>query len=69
MFKYFVLFFGICVVLIVGCGIGDDPLLPGEEVVVEEWTDPVDIGREYTVNDVENIGPGDTVTLSTGGTV
>ena len=63
MFRYFVLFFGICVVLIVGCGVGDDPLLPGEEVVVEEWTDPVDIGKEYGVGDVE---VGDTVTLSTG---
>ena len=48
--------------LLFGCG-ADEVLIPGEEVVVNEWVDPVDIGKEYGIGDVE---VGDTVTLSTG---
>jgi hypothetical protein len=59
--KTLMRFFLFAVVVLFACG-GDDPE-PGEEVVVERWEDPVDIGKEYSVGEVK---VGDTVLLSTG---
>ena len=48
-----------------GCG-GGEEIMPGEEIILEkeEWVDPVDIGEKYSV--VENVSPGDVISLSTG---
>lgn len=35
--------------LFLGCG-ADEELVPGEEVLVKKWVDPVDIGKDYIVN-------------------
>ena len=48
-----------------GCGAEEEEeIILGEEVVVEKWIDPTDVGKEYLV---EVPKAGDTVFLSTGG--
>ena len=60
-------FFGFVLVglLSTGCGTDEEILEPGEEVVVAEWIDPIDIGGEYYV-DIESIRRGGTYLLDTG---
>ena len=64
MFKYTVCCFAFFVVslFVVGCG-ADEVLIPEEGIVVNQWEDPVDVGKWYSVGEV---GVGDVVTLSTG---
>ena len=46
----------------IGCG-EDVPTEPGEEIVTDKWIDPKDIGKEYSVPELDF---GDTVTIETG---
>ena len=66
MFCRFVLFFVVFLTAtLFGCGAEKEDILLGEEVVVEKWIDPTDIGKEYLLED-EILEVGDTVFLSTG---
>ena len=47
-----------------GCG-AEEEIILGEEVVVEKWIDPIDVGKEYLL-EAEVPKVGDTVFLSTG---
>ena len=59
------IFLTLCVatLIFIGCG-GDEEIPIGEEVVVDKWIEPEDIGKNYTVGFPK---VGDTVSLSTGG--
>ena len=61
------LFFAFVSVMFVlfGCGSDEDEIEPGEQVVVEKWIDPKDIGKTYSVK-IEDIKFGETYTLDTG---
>lgn len=61
-FKFFIL--SAFVLTILGCGGDEEEILLDEEIVAEEWINPVDIGKEYMI---ENVEVGDEVLLSTGG--
>ena len=61
------IFLFLCIVFIgvsqlLGCGTDED-IMHGEEVVVEKWVDPVNIGKHYPVKGA--VEPGDVVLLST----
>ena len=61
MFRYlFILACFSC--LLFGCGAGEI-ITPGEEVEIEKWIDPVDIGKTFKVGGVKD---GDIVILETG---
>ena len=62
MFRFFLFGFVLVGLLFSGCGT-DEVLTPGEEVVEDEWIDPVDIGKDYTVGDPKT---GDVILLSSG---
>ena len=65
--RFFVLLFVVFLTAILfGCGVEKEEILLGEEVVVERWIDPTDIGKEY-LPEAEVPKVGDTVFLSTGG--
>ena len=65
--RFFVLLFVVFLTAtLLGCGAEKEEIILGEEVVVEQWIDPTDIGEEYLL-EAEVPKVGDTVFLSTGG--
>ena len=63
--RFFVLLFVVFfTATLFGCGAEEEEIILGEEVVVEKWIDPTDVGKEYLV-EVPKVG--DTVFLSTEG--
>ena len=60
--RFFVLLF--VTATFFGCG-AEEKIILGEEVVVEKWIDPIDVGKEYLL-EAEVPKVGDTVFLSTG---
>ena len=58
------IFLTLCIatLIFIGCG-GDEEIPLGEEVVVDKWIEPEDIGKEYSVKEP---ALGDTVLLHTG---
>ena len=65
--RFFVLLFVVFLIAtLFSCGVEKEEILLGEEVVVEKWIDPTDIGKEY-LPEAEIPKVGDTVFLSKGG--
>ena len=64
--RFFVLLFVVFfTATLFGCGAEEEEIILGEEVVVEKWIDPIDVGKEYLL-EAEVPKVGDTVFLSTG---